>query len=141
MDFGPGTRETAQNYTAYIAGMSCELRWCDEDLAALVRPPRKSTSPLARSRASHRHRGTILQGQKELMEMVKEMPETYYELSLADLVEKPAPEGQVEGWWRDGECPSDKKANLERRESRKMVQNGSQSHLDGKARQMAMMKR
>ncbi|KAK4747344.1 hypothetical protein SAY87_026381 [Trapa incisa] len=76
MDLGPGARETVQNYTVYMAGMSCELRWCDEDPTALVRPPRKSTSPLGWSLSPASRTRSILQGQKELMEMVKEMPET-----------------------------------------------------------------
>ncbi|KAK4774398.1 hypothetical protein SAY86_009333 [Trapa natans] len=136
MDFGPGARETAQNYVAYMAQMSGELRWFGEHPAALMTPPPRSTSPPARSLSPASRTQAILQGQKELMEMVKDIPETCYELSLIDLVEKkPAQEER-----RDGECPIDEKASLERSESRKMVPNGSQSYLNGKAHQMGMTK-
>lgn len=49
----------------------------------------KSMSPNSRTQA-------IARGRKELMEMVRDLPETFYELSLKDIVEKQKPDMEVQ---------------------------------------------
>ncbi|KAK9135031.1 hypothetical protein Syun_014361 [Stephania yunnanensis] len=65
-------------------------------------PPTTETTPLQSNQYNHHHyrllspesrTQAILRGRQELMEMVKQMPETSYELSLKDLVELPKAEG------------------------------------------------
>lgn len=130
MDFGSRAHTTAQNYASYRAQtgtgftqFSSEPRSDGGGPGNYTPPLWKSTSPP--SGISPRTRA-IEQGQMELMEMVRNMPETCYELSLRDLVEKPAMS-------QDTGDPENGKA-LDRSESRKKVQNGRPSYKPQVAR-------
>ncbi|KAF6167125.1 hypothetical protein GIB67_029763 [Kingdonia uniflora] len=101
MNYGTHTRRRIPNYNNY--GDPIEFRPRGEDGGPGVTSPPlwKSTSPPARdTTAVQRHNNynnlspasrtqAIARGRQELMEMVKHMPESCYELSLRDLVEKP----------------------------------------------------
>ncbi|EPS68417.1 hypothetical protein M569_06353 [Genlisea aurea] len=69
----------------------------ESDDSGVCSPPLWTASPLRnqseplidhRSLSPNSRRQAIVSGQKELMEMVKDLPESSYELSLKDLVEK-----------------------------------------------------
>lgn len=128
MDFGPRARKTAQNYVAYRAqNRMGSIQTSPPSSPQHFNGLHQSPPPTSRTRA-------IAQGQKELMEMVRNMPETYYELSLRDLVEKPAEslDDGSSGKRRNIDDPNEEKA-LDRSESWKKMQNGMQSYLSGKA--------
>jgi hypothetical protein len=106
--YGSRARKTAQNYAKYNSwnGNGMEVRFAPEVKAAddsgICSPPLWTTSPPRSPPRSPQHRANhyrslspasrtqaIVRGQKELMEMVRNMPEACYELSLKDLVEQP----------------------------------------------------
>ncbi|TKY74197.1 vitellogenin-2 protein [Spatholobus suberectus] len=73
----------------------------DEDDSGICSPPMWTTSPPHRknhyrSLSPTSRTQAIARGQRELMEMVKDMPESNYELSLKDLVEHHRQENVVE---------------------------------------------
>lgn len=102
----------------------------------------RSMSPASRAQA-------IARGQREIMEMVENMPETSYELSLKDIVEQrrefadetqSMEEGEERSILGGGQTESqrwgkNKKASVKRQESNKtgrvMVRNGSMNHNKG----------
>ncbi|KAL5571791.1 hypothetical protein UlMin_021388 [Ulmus minor] len=85
-------RKTAQNYANQIGDQ-------DDHSSGFCSPPLWKTSPSSspphershyRSLSPASKAQAIAKGQRELMDMVKNMPESCYELSLRDLVEQPA---------------------------------------------------
>ncbi|PQQ00617.1 uncharacterized protein Pyn_34808 [Prunus yedoensis var. nudiflora] len=101
VNYAPGAQKTAQNYANYRSWNSMGARINegastddDEYDSGVCSPPLWKTtsrvnnyrnlSPASRTQA-------IARGQRELMEMVKNMPESCYELSLKDLVEYKKP--------------------------------------------------
>lgn len=102
MNFGPKARKTAQNYENYrnFNGGGVQFRPNEPvDESGVCSPPLWRTSPPQSPvhalvpNKNYRHLSptsraqAIARGQWELMEMVKNMPESSYELSLKDLVE------------------------------------------------------
>ncbi|KAK3043658.1 hypothetical protein RJ639_000074 [Escallonia herrerae] len=102
-DYGAKARKTAQNYENYRTGNSGGVQFRPnsiQDDSGVCSPPLWRTSPPLSPGHPHpqqnnfRHLSpasrsqAIARGQWELMEMVKNMPESSYELSLKDLVEK-----------------------------------------------------
>lgn len=62
----------------------------DEEDSGVHSPPLWTASPPRQYQINNNHRTqAIARGQRELMEIVKNMPESCYELSLKDLVEQP----------------------------------------------------
>ncbi|KAE8100504.1 hypothetical protein FH972_018400 [Carpinus fangiana] len=110
--YGSRARKTAQNYAKYNSwnGNGMEVRLAPEmkaiDDSGICSPPLWTTSPprSPQHRAANHYRSlspasrtqAIVRGQKELMEMVRNMPEACYELSLKDLVEQPFVEARQE---------------------------------------------
>jgi hypothetical protein len=110
--YGSRARKTAQNYSKYNSwnGNGMEVRLAPEkkaiDDSGICSPPLWTTSPprSPQHRAANHYRSlspasrtqAIVRGQKELMEMVRNMPEACYELSLKDLVEQPFVEARQE---------------------------------------------
>ncbi|KAK7840438.1 uncharacterized protein LOC111984984 [Quercus suber] len=101
-NYGPRARKTAQNYTKYNSWNGMEVKFEPEmkavDESGICSPPLWKTSPprSPQHRANHyrslsptSRTQAIARGQRELMEMVKNMPEACYELSLKDIVEQP----------------------------------------------------
>lgn len=102
--YGSRARNTAKNYAKYNSWNGTEVRFAPEmkaiDDSGICSPPLWTTSPprSPEHRAAGNHYRSlspasrtqaIVRGQKELMEMVRNMPEACYELSLKDLVEQP----------------------------------------------------
>ncbi|KAK4800635.1 hypothetical protein SAY86_021122 [Trapa natans] len=71
----------------------------------------------------------VAQGQRELMEMVKNMPESCHELSLQDLVEKPTKSPDDCTFSKGEKALSSSKMGNKR-------QNSQKGHLDSKAQMM-----
>ncbi|XP_019174875.1 PREDICTED: uncharacterized protein LOC109170288 [Ipomoea nil] len=67
-----------------------QFRPDDDHQSGVSSPPLWRQNSPARLRHHHSRAEAIARGQWELMEMVKNMPESCYELSLKDLVEQPA---------------------------------------------------
>lgn len=101
-NYGPRAKKAAQNFTKYNSWNGTEVRFDPEmkavDESGVCSPPLWKTSPprSPQHRANHyrslsptSRTQAIAKGQKELMDMVRNMPEACYELSLKDLVEKP----------------------------------------------------
>ncbi|KAI5664482.1 hypothetical protein M9H77_23805 [Catharanthus roseus] len=112
-NFGPRARKTAQSYeeyrnnnwdVAYDDDEEVQFRPLnsEDDRSGVHSPPLWTTSPPRSPVHSLHHVNinyrtlspasrtqAIAKGQRELMEMVKSMPESCYELSLKDLVEQP----------------------------------------------------
>ncbi|KAF7829778.1 uncharacterized protein G2W53_012111 [Senna tora] len=82
----------------------------------------RSLSPASRTQA-------IARGQKELMDMVRNMPESSYELSLKDLVEKPWIEAQAQA--REEENQAEQR-NLNTRNGFRKEGSGSGRKIQGK---------
>ncbi|KAJ7959218.1 Patatin-like phospholipase domain protein [Quillaja saponaria] len=106
--FGTGTKEV------HDSGISSPPLW-------KTSPPRstqhrqnhyRSLSPTSRSQA-------IARGQRELMDMVRNMPESCYELSLKDLVEHPMAEVRQES--REDERNSNSEIVYMKGKSKKMI--------------------
>ncbi|XP_059630605.1 uncharacterized protein LOC132273636 [Cornus florida] len=109
--FGAKPRKTAKNYDNYRNSNGGGVQFrpdCMEDESGVCSPPLWTTSP-SRSPLHPRHPHNsyralspnsrdqeIARGQWELMEMVKNMPESSYELSLRDLVQHSKMEAQEE---------------------------------------------
>ncbi|GFS37582.1 hypothetical protein Acr_00g0052870 [Actinidia rufa] len=98
MSFGSRARRTAQNYENYRNSHSGGLQFRGEnteDESGFSSPPLWATSPpMSPQRNYHTlspnsRSQAIARGQWELMEMVKTLPESCYELSLKDLVQHP----------------------------------------------------
>ncbi|KAK9096239.1 hypothetical protein Sjap_021736 [Stephania japonica] len=99
------TRETKQNMENHDNGNQVEgrieFRPHDVDESDVASPPMwKSSSPTENSQLQSHYKSyqllspmsrsqVIARGQQELMEMIKDMPESLYELSLQDIVEQP----------------------------------------------------
>ncbi|XP_027148814.1 uncharacterized protein LOC113749322 [Coffea eugenioides] len=109
--FGARARKTGGNYQNYwnLNGDGVQFRpQNSEDESGVQSPPlwksSPPTSPLNSRCNSNTYRSlsptsrtqAIARGQRELMEMVKNMPESCYELSLKDLVEHPRIESPKE---------------------------------------------
>ncbi|XP_030528945.1 uncharacterized protein LOC115739809 [Rhodamnia argentea] len=106
LDYGSRARKTAGSYASHRAASQtnmCDFHGgtdADED-SGVCTPPLWRSSPLESPRGHHgsgnHYRSlspasrtqAIARGQMELMEMVRNMPESCYELSLKDLVELP----------------------------------------------------
>lgn len=98
-DYGAKARKTAQNYENYRNGYGGGVQFGQHDMedeSGFCSPPLWRTSPPRNPvQDDHQHLSktsraqAIARGQLELMEMVKNMPESSYELSLKDLVEQP----------------------------------------------------
>lgn len=100
MNFGARARKTAQNYENYRhwdgGGLQFGGETKPEDDSGVCSPPLWKTSP-GTSPQHHQNNyrylspasktQAIVRGQRELMEMIRNMPESSYELSLKDLVE------------------------------------------------------
>ncbi|XAR48853.1 hypothetical protein NMG60_11031818 [Bertholletia excelsa] len=100
-NFGARARRTARNYENYrnqIGGgcvqSGAENMEEDEHESGVCTPPLWKTSPgnSFRYLSSSSRTQAIARGHLELMEMIKNMPESTYELSLKDLVEYPRDE-------------------------------------------------
>nr|DAD22703.1 TPA_asm: hypothetical protein HUJ06_024166 [Nelumbo nucifera] len=109
IDLGIWARRTAQNYQNYgkegSSGIDFGSQTQIEDESGNSSPPLwKASSPSSPTEASplnprHNHHHyhlspasrsqAIARGRRELMEMIQNMPESNYELSLKDLVEQP----------------------------------------------------
>ncbi|XP_010270347.1 PREDICTED: uncharacterized protein LOC104606705 [Nelumbo nucifera] len=112
MDFGVRVRRTAQNYENYgrTGGSAIEFgtqTQVEDDESGVSSPPLWKTSsppspteaaPLHPRRNHHHHyqylsptsrSQAIARGRWEMVEMIQNMPESNYELSLKDIVEKP----------------------------------------------------
>ncbi|PSS17502.1 hypothetical protein CEY00_Acc12287 [Actinidia chinensis var. chinensis] len=98
MSFGPRARKTAQNYENYRNSHGGGLQFRGEnteDESGFSSPPLWKTSPPVSPQRNYRtlspnsRSQAIARGQWELMEMVKKLPESCYELSLKDLVQHP----------------------------------------------------
>lgn len=108
LDYSSRARKTAESYANYRATAQtniCDFRSktnADEDSGVCTPPLWQSSPPgspqrhpsggggnLYRSLSPSSRTQAIARGQMELMEMVRNMPETCYELSLKDLVELP----------------------------------------------------
>lgn len=100
--YGSRARKAAQNYKKYNSWNGMEVRFAPEvkaiDDSDICSPPLWTTSPPEspqrradqyRSMSPKSRTEAIARGQKELMEMVRNMPESCYELTLKDLVEQP----------------------------------------------------
>jgi hypothetical protein len=101
VSFGPQVRKTVQNYQDYMVlnGGGVQFRVSGiEDESGVYSPPLWKTSPPrspvhVRQNTNYQYMSpasrtqAIAKGQVELMEMVKNMPESSYELSLKDLVD------------------------------------------------------
>ncbi|KAG6674100.1 hypothetical protein I3842_15G025400 [Carya illinoinensis] len=101
-NYGSRARKAAQNYTKYNSWNGTEVRFAPEvkavDDSDICSPPLWTTSPPEspqhrenhyRSLSPKSRTEAIARGQQELMEMVRNMPESCYELTLKDLVEQP----------------------------------------------------
>ncbi|KAA8538345.1 hypothetical protein F0562_027832 [Nyssa sinensis] len=99
MNYGAKARKIAQNYENYrdFNGGGVQFRPDHmEDESGVCSPPLWKTSPLQLQHTQNNYRylsptaraQAIARGQWELMEMVKNMPESSYELSLRDLVDQ-----------------------------------------------------
>lgn len=108
-NYGSRARKTAQHYTKYNSWNGVEVRLEPEtkagDDSGICSPPLWTTSPPRspqhranhyRSLSARARTEAIARGQQELMEMVKNMPESSYELTLKDLVEQPLVEAPRE---------------------------------------------
>ncbi|XP_050364887.1 uncharacterized protein LOC126783456 [Argentina anserina] len=102
VNYSSGAQRTARNYKSWKSMGALRLNAAEEESPSDVfspplwkttttRPPRspnravsnyRNLSPASRTQA-------ISRGQREMMEMVRNMPESCYELSLKDLVERP----------------------------------------------------
>ncbi|GFY96541.1 hypothetical protein Acr_11g0008470 [Actinidia rufa] len=98
MSFGPRARKTAQNFENYRNSQGGGLQFRGEnteDESGFSSPPLWKTSPPVSPQRNYRtlspnsRSQAIARGQWELMEMVKKLPESCYELSLKDLVQHP----------------------------------------------------
>ncbi|XP_054789106.1 uncharacterized protein LOC129294674 [Prosopis cineraria] len=83
----------------------------DDDATGVCSPPLWKTSPTRSPQHDKNHHQSlspssrtraIARGQRELMEMVRNMPESTYELTLKDLVEKPTVEEDEENEKEEG---------------------------------------
>ncbi|XP_058188882.1 uncharacterized protein LOC131306579 [Rhododendron vialii] len=123
-------RKTSENYQSYRSHRAAEDD--TEDDSGFSSPPLwktnyKHLSPNSRSQA-------IARGQWELMEMVKTMPESCYELSLRDIVEHPIRAQSAEDRLVDDEKVLARKPSrgVKREESRvKMVRSRSRENNHG----------
>ncbi|KAL3513756.1 hypothetical protein ACH5RR_026473 [Cinchona calisaya] len=109
--FGARARKTEENYQNYsnLNGERVQFRPQNSDDELGVQSPRLWKGSPPRNTSNSRYHPNIYQslsptsrtqaiarGQKELMEMIKNMPESCYELSLKDLVEHPRIESPKE---------------------------------------------
>ncbi|CAK9153991.1 unnamed protein product [Ilex paraguariensis] len=156
LNYSTRAQKTAQNYENYRSwnGDGVQFRpESIEDESGVCSPPLWKTSPPT-SPASPRHHQNnyrylsptsrtqaIARGQRELMEMVKRMPESSYELSLKDLVEQqPRIEAPEECLLQEKEFDDEvvhQRVKVKRQESKrnekktKMMRNASFDHGGG----------
>ncbi|MFS7952802.1 hypothetical protein Hanom_Chr07g00611171 [Helianthus anomalus] len=100
LDLNPNFNDHRTNhrhrFTGATAAVQFRLETTDEDSGVFSPPLWRSTSPPdspvrfpnARSLSPASRAQAIARGQREMMEMVNNMPETSYELSLKDMVEQ-----------------------------------------------------
>ncbi|XP_043721822.1 uncharacterized protein LOC122669194 [Telopea speciosissima] len=128
-DYSIRARRTAQNYQnyGYFDGGGIEFRAITEgeDESGPPSPTLWNTSPsrIPEAEASLLHHNSlsptsrrlaIARGRREIMEMIRNIPESSYELSLQDLVEKPYVQASV-----DKKTSSDPKIQSERPKRKK----------------------
>ncbi|OWM63931.1 hypothetical protein CDL15_Pgr024768 [Punica granatum] len=149
MDFGSGSRKTAKSYAAYgtqdgtgFTKFGNEPRANGERSGTFTPPLWKSTSPPTgpedchdqyRSLSPTSRTQLIAQGQMELMEKIRSMPESYYELSLRDIVED-SKKSQEDGASRERRNDGPDEENMMSRSgSWNKRQNSRKSYLDANA--------
>lgn len=151
MDLSSREGKTSQDYASFrtqevlrFTQFSYEPRADGEESGTCTPPLWKSAGRPTGAQPSHQHQSlspasrtqAIAQGQRELMEMVRNMPEPYCELSLRDIVEKPAksPDDSTFRERRDSD-PKVEKA-LSSSKCRNKRQSSRKGYLDSKAQTM-----
>lgn len=100
INYSSRAEKTAQNYKSWKSMGAVRLNAAEESPSGVCSPPLWKTTatspPRSPSRSLNNYRSlspasrtqAIARGQREMMEMVRNMPESCYELSLKDLVER-----------------------------------------------------